>query len=300
MNSVNISAGGASGPRGNRGTAVAPAPEDRWGVFVTGSGEFTHVGGTANAAGFNLDSGGVTAGVDYRFTDHFAAGISLGYMNTTAALAAGGKVDVDGGRIGAYATYFDRGFHVDASVSGGPNSYATRRATPNNTFATGSPDGSEVNLLLATGYEWKKGRFSYGPIASVQYTNARLDGFTERGGFAPLNIFAQSADSTRSALGFHATFDAKVGRVLIRPEVRAAWQHEFGTVNPSLTSSFATLGGNPFTVTGSATGRDSLLIGTGFSIRWSEKFAIFAYYDGELLRSNYSSNNVSVGFRHQF
>lgn len=300
VNSVNVSADGASGPRGNRGTPVAPAPEDRWGVFVTGSGEFTHVGGTANAAGFNLDSGGVTAGVDYRFSDHFAAGISLGYMNTTAALAAGGKVDVDGGRVGAYATYFDRGFHVDASVSGGPNSYATRRATPNNTFATGSPEGTEVNLLLATGYDWKFKGLTIGPTASVQYTNAQLDRFTERGGFAPLNIFAQSADSTRSALGFHATFDAKVGRVLIRPEVRAAWQHEFGTVNPSLTSSFATLGGNPFTVTGSATGRDSLLIGTGFSIRWSEKFAIFAYYDGELQRSNYSSNNVSVGFRYQF
>ena len=296
INSVNVSGGGG----GSRGKAVAPAPEERWGMLMSGSGEFTHIGGTANAAGFNFDSGGVTAGVDYRFTDHFAAGISIGYMNTTASLANGGKVDVDGGRVGAYATYFNRGLHVDAAVSGGPNSYATRRTTPNNTAATGSPEGTEVNLLLATGYDWKFRGLTIGPTASFQYTDAQLNGFTERGGFAPLYILAKNADSARSALGIRATFDAKVGRVLIRPEVRAAWQHEFGDTSYSLTSGFATLGGNPFTVSGPTTGRDSLLVGAGFSIRLNERFAIYAYYDGEMLRSNYSSNSVSVGFRCQF
>ena len=91
-----------------------------------------------------------------------------------------------------------------------------------------------------------------------------------------------------------------MGRAIVRPEVRAAWQHEFGDTGYSLTSGFATLGGNPFTVAGPTTGRDSLLVGTGLSIRWNERFAIYAYYDGELLRSNYSSNSVSVGFRYQF
>ena len=59
--------------------------------------------------------------------------------------ANGGKVDVDGGRVGGYATWFDRGLHLDAAVSGGPNSYRTRRTTPNNTVATGGPEGTEVN-----------------------------------------------------------------------------------------------------------------------------------------------------------
>ena len=100
---VNGSGGGARGPVGRRSKEIARADDERWGVFFTGSGEFTHVGGTANASGFDLDSGGVTAGVDYRFTDKFAAGISLGYMNTKASLSNGGKVDVDGGRVGAWA-----------------------------------------------------------------------------------------------------------------------------------------------------------------------------------------------------
>ena len=48
------------------------------------------------------------------------------------------------------------------------------------------------------------------------------------------------------------------------------------------------------------TGRDSLLVGAGFTILWSPRFSIYAYYDGELLRANYSSHNVSAGFRYRF
>jgi outer membrane autotransporter protein len=292
--------GGAPGPTGKRAREIPIANEERWGLWFTGSGEFTHVGSTTNAAGFSLDSGGVTAGVDYRFTDHFAAGISLGYMNTTASLSNGGKIDADGGRVGAYATYFDRGFYLDAAVNGGINSYDTRRSTPNNTAATGKPEGSEINVLLATGYDWKWKGLTLGPTASFQYTNVQLDGFTETGGFAPLRFATQSADSLRSALGFHATFDQKVGRAIIRPEVRAAWQHEFGDTSYSLTSSFATLGGSAFTVAGPETGRDSLLVGAGLSVLFNERFSIYAYYDGELLRANYSSHNISAGFRYRF
>jgi outer membrane autotransporter protein len=296
INSVNFSIGGSR----RVAPPTPPVNDERWSLWIVGSGEFTRVGSTSNAAGFDLDSGGVTAGVDYRFTEHFVAGISLGYMNTTASIANGGKVDVNGGRVGAYATYFDRGFYVDASVSGGPNSYNTRRTTPNNTTATANPGGTEVNLFLASGYDWKKGPLTFGPIASIQYTNVQLDGFTETGGFAPLSVIRKNADSMRSAIGFHASYDMKVGRAIVRPEARVSWQHEFGDTSYSLTSTFATLGGNPFTVAGPATGRDSMLVRAGVSVQWNERLSAYAYYDGELLRQNYSSNNVSVGFRLRF
>jgi outer membrane autotransporter protein len=82
--------------------------------------------------------------------------------------------------------------------------------------------------------------------------------------------------------------------------VKLAWQHEFGSTAYSITSNFATLGGNAFTVSGPAIGRDSLLVGAGVSFLFNDKFAFYVYYDGELARTNYSSNNVSGGFRLQF
>ena len=292
--------GGLAGPSGKRSKEIAPPSNDRWGAFLTGSGEFTHVGSTTNAAGYHLDTAGVTGGLDYRVTDHFAIGLDFGYVGTTASLVNGGKIDTDGGRLGIYATYFDRGFHIDAAVNGGLNSYKTRRTTPNNTSATGSPEGSEINILIATGYDWKVGHLTVGPTVSYQYTSMHTDGFTETGAFAPLAVSGQNAESSRTAVGLRAYYDAHVGGVIIRPEARFSWQHEFDDTSFSITSRFAAIGGNPFTVSGARIGSDSLLIGLGVSVLWNERLSTFVYYDGELGRSNYDSHSISGGLRLRF
>jgi len=43
-----------------------------------------------------------------------------------------------------------------------------------------------------------------------------------------------------------------------------------------------------------------MLIGAGFAILWNDHISTYAYYDGELFRTNYLSNNVSAGFRLTF
>ena len=292
--------GGLSGPSGKRSKEVAAPNDERWGAFLTGSGEFTHVGSTTNAAGYRFETAGVTGGLDYRVNDHFAIGMNFGYVGTTSTLVNGGKIETDGGRLGLYATYFDKNFHVDAAVTGGLNSYETRRTTPNNTSAIASPEGSEINVLIAAGYDWKVGKFTVGPTASYQYTNVHTDGFTETGAFAPLSVNGQSTESSRTSLGIRAYYDAQVAGIVIRPELRISWQHEFGDAAPTVTSRFSTLGGNPFTVTGPQIGRDSVLLGAGFTVLWSERLATYLYYDGEVGRSNYDSHNISGGIRLQF
>ena len=292
--------GGANGPTGKRSQEIAPPNDAKWGAFLTGSGEFTRIGSTSNAAGYNLNTGGVTVGADYRVNEKLAVGLSLGYANTSASLVNGGSLDADGGRFGIYATYFDQNFHLDASVTGGINSYRSRRVTPNNTVATGSPDGSEINVLIGAGYDFKFGALTVGPIASYQYTNMHMDGFTETGAFAPLTVSGKSADSSRTSLGIRASFEGHIGSVVIRPEVRLAWQHEFGGTSYAITSRFATLGGNPFTVSGTAVGRDSLLASAGFIIMWNERLGTYVYYDGNIGAKNLESHNISGGVRFQF
>ena len=97
-----------------------------------------------------------------------------------------------------------------------------------------------------------------------------------------------------------ASYDWKVGPIHLIPEFRAAWQHEFGDTDYSLVSSFANGAGNSFTVNGPEIGRDSMLLGAGFAIHWNDRISTYAYYDGELFRTNYLSNNVSAGFRIAF
>jgi outer membrane autotransporter protein len=294
---------GLSGPSGSEGktgpSVLAPIPENRWGFFATGLGEFTDVSTADGARGFNLRTGGVTLGVDYRISSNFAIGLIGGYAHTGIDLAGNGSIDVDGGTGGLYATAFGNGFYVDTSVSGGVSNYDTHRPALLGT-ANGSTDGGNLNVLAAGGYDWTQGALTIGPIASFQYTYVSLNSFTENGSLAPLRFADQSVDSIRTALGIKASYDLKIGGVLIRPEIRASWQHEYDDTAYSIVASFANGAGNSFNVVGPKIGRDSLLIGAGVAVLWNDRISTYAYYDGELARTNYDSQSVSAGIRITF
>ena len=291
---------GVTGVEGKSGPSVfAPIPQNRWGAFVTGIGEFTNVESTFNASGYDLATGGFTMGVDYRIGSNFAIGLTGGYAYTGADLVNDSSISVNGGKLGLYATAFGSGFYLDTAVIGGLNGYDTRRTALEGT-ARGETIGGDLNVLVAAGYDWKAGGWSIGPTASFQYTLVGFDSFSESGSLAPLAYPSQNADSYRTAFGMRASYDWKIGPVLFIPEVRAAWQHEFGDTDYSLVSSFANGAGDSFTVTGPEIGRDSLLLSAGFAVQWSDRITTYAYYDGELFRTNYLANNVSVGVRINF
>ena len=294
---------GVAGPTGNEGKEskkmFVPAEENRWGAFLTGVGEWVDVDGDGNARGYDVTTGGFTLGLDYKVTSNFAVGISAGYAGTGADLTNNGRVFVNGGKLGVYATYFDGGFYVDGAVNGGYNSYDTRRNSLAGT-ARGDTDGGELNALIGSGYDWKVGALSIGPTASFQYTYVGIDSFTERGSLAPLTFRSQGSESLRSALGFKASYDWQIGGVVIKPEIRAAWQHEYGDDATKLDASFNNGGGNLFTVQGPEVGRDSMLVGAGVAVLFNERTSTYVYYDGEFFRDNYEAHNVSGGVRLAF
>jgi outer membrane autotransporter protein len=287
--------------------AFVPCPENRWGVFVTGSGDFVNVGNDDfNAHGYDITTGDFTLGVDYRLGDHFAIGVDGGYATSTADLVNDGRVEVDGGKIGGYATVFGKGFfgsriHVDLAGGGGWNSYDTRRTGLEDLAVRGSTNGSEVNALLAYGADWNFGCFNIGTWSTLQYTQINIDRFTEEGSLAPLEIQDQDEDSFRGTTGIRASYDIKAGRcMIIRPEVRAAWQHEYNDRSYPIDARFASGAGDVFRVHGPKIGRDAALVGAGFNIQWCPRFATYIYYDGVLGRSNYDNNAVTGGFRVSF
>jgi outer membrane autotransporter protein len=300
----NMGLAGPTGPEGKSGPSVMqPIPQNRWGFFATGIGEFTKVDDTSVAHGYYLPTGGVIFGADYRVSPNFAIGLTGGYAHTNGDLLYT-SLDVDGGTIGAYATAFGGGFYINAAATGVFNDYESHRVAltipPTLGTANGDTNGNDFNALVAAGYDWKSGGLSIGPLASFKYTYVEFDSFTEHGSLAPLSFSNQNAESTRTALGAKASYDWHVGHILVRPELRAAWQHEFGDNENSIVASFANGAGNPFTVDGPAIGRDSLLIGAGAAVIFNDRVSVYAYYDGELARPNYSSNNVSAGVRVSF
>jgi outer membrane autotransporter protein len=323
---------GVAGPTGDDGKdtkamkTVVPT-ESRWGTFLSGTGEWVSVGNTDNARGYDLESGGFTLGVDYKVTSNFAIGVMAGYTGTTADLVDRGRVYVNGGKIGLYATIFQnqqeaptmskdsskdsskeaptpapsiaKGFYADVAVNGGYNSYDTRRSALQGQ-ARGDTDGGELNVLFGAGYDFKAGGLTFGPTASFNYTDIGTNGFTEHGSLIPLNVHGGTGESLRTAFGIKASYDWKIGGVIVKPEIRAAWQHEYGDSAYALDANFASGAGNSFLVNGPKLGRDSALLGAGFAIQCSERFSTYFYYDGELGRTNYQATNVTGGVRVSF
>ena len=276
---------------------IAP-PENRWGFWAQGGGEFVDVGDTSNARGYDFDSGGVTFGVDYRFSDHFAAGVLLNYTRTRAELGGDGRIDANAFRGGLYAGVFGENAYLNAYVGGGYNDYDIRREGFDG-MPHGSTEGGEFNGLVAAGYDAHFGDFTIGPVASYQYTYTSYDGYLEDGSLAPLRIDSQHAESSRTNVGLRMSYAGHIGSALVTPEVRATWQHEFGDVAYATDARFA-FGGPQFTSHSAEVGRDSLLLRAGFSVQHTPTFSTYAYYEGELCRTNYEAHNVYIGGRLSF
>src|SRR2546422_944331 len=76
--------------------AGAAGQAGRLSAFLNGSFSTGKLDATDREAGFDFDSGGVTAGVDYRLTPNLVLGVAFGYVRTSADFSqSGGKLDSD-------------------------------------------------------------------------------------------------------------------------------------------------------------------------------------------------------------
>jgi hypothetical protein len=194
--------------------ALQPGPTNRWGVWANGWGDFVHLDDTG---GYNFTTGGMSAGVDYLITDHFAVGLFGGYSHTWVNFNPSGSATVNTGRGGLYATYFQQGWWINAAVWGGGNSYSTSRQALAGQ-ANGETDGYEVSTFGDAGHDFHYGDLAFGPTISMQYTDVHISGFGEHGSLVPLSIHGDSQDSLRTDLGGQAYYKWHVGNIPVVPQ----------------------------------------------------------------------------------
>ena len=114
--------------------------------------------------------------------------------------------------------------------------------------ASGSTSGGEFDGYAGGGYDFHWGGFTFGPIASLEYTYVDISGYNESGSLAPLRIVSQNQDSLRTNVGLSASYAWKAGKVQLRPSLRASWQHEYLYSALPIDAQFASGAGSVFTV----------------------------------------------------
>ena len=275
------------------------ASENRWGVWVTGFGDFVNVDGDGNAQGYNFTTGGVSLGVDYRITDQLAIGVMGDYSHTWTSLNPSGHIDVDSGRGGLYATWYNHGIYINGAIYGGHNNYDSGRAGLEG-LANASTEGAEWSTFIGGGYDFHSGQLTAGPIASLQYTDVGIDSFSEKGSLAPLAVHSGSAESLRSDLGFRLFYQWQIGKMVVEPSLKAAWEHEYKYSALPITAGFAGIPGPSSTFFGPSEGHDSAVVSAGVSVQLTPAISTYVNYDGQLGRGNYDSNAVTGGVRINF
>jgi autotransporter-associated beta strand protein len=280
--------------------AISPSKETKWGTFVDGNGIFAEGGDVANLQNYRSQSGGVSAGASYKWTDTFATGVYVGYQGLQAQYDNGQTTD-NAVRFGVFGTYEIGGLYFNALAGGAYHDYSVEREIEFGSIdrtARGRPGAGEFDLAIGTGYDFKAGDFTFGPFTTMQYTYLGVQGFKETGADSlNLDVDPYNSSSLLYTLGAQVGYNWKVSpSVLVTPTLFAGWQHEFLQDGYQINSSFNTGGpASPFSYNTGTPARDNFYGGVGVTVGLGETWQATAIYSAFVGGDNQSSQNVYLG-----
>jgi outer membrane autotransporter protein len=101
-------------------------------------------------------------------------------------------------------------------------------------------------------------------------------------------------------VGFRAFYQWQIGKLVLEPSLKVAWEHEYKYSALPVTAGFAGIPGASATFSGPSEGHDSAVVSAGVSVQLTPAISTSVNYDGQLGRDNYDSNAVTGGVRISF
>lgn len=229
-------------PRGSSGGAAGADAlgGSRWGGFVNGHYNWGDRDRSSLEDAFDFRDYGITAGVDYRFSDALVAGVAVSYSDTEVDFDRNlGEVESDDLGVSIYGSYHTGGgFFIDGHAGFSRIDFDTARrilvvsttsAAGFDTTARGSTDSDQITASIGAGYDHARGDMTISPFARLNYLHLDTDGFREREPLhgLGLDVSSRSVSSLVSALGVNLTKAISTGAGVISPYLGAEWNHEF-------------------------------------------------------------------------
>jgi uncharacterized protein YhjY with autotransporter beta-barrel domain len=280
------------------------ASDKPWDFWVRGNVVLAQGFSQDDVPHFDGNTESVVAGADYRFAEHFLAGVTASYAHTDATLDTdNSSATVDSYSPGIYASYADGGGYANFIGRYSYNSYtANRNISFLGQTADSATDGHEGLLDLDGGWDFHSGAWTFGPVAGVQYTHLTVSSYTEENSDANLSVKEDQSDSLRSRLGGSVRYnfcDCGLG-VRFIPHLEATWQHEFLDQDRGLTSSFTEFAGGSFTVRTPNPSRDSALVDLGLDAQVDDTITVFGDYIVQAGQDDYFGQSLQAGVRLSF
>ena len=280
--------------------------DGRLGMFANGRVAFGAQDTTSNQAGFDFDSGGLTLGADYRYTEQIVLGGSLGYATTSSDFTAQrGDLSTDGLVLSFYGSYYTpKSYFLDWIASYGTSNYDTRRNiiySGVNTSAQGSTDSRQLGISVNAGVDINRGVLLLSPYLRLEYSEIGVNGYTEQGGAGwALGYKDQTLRSLTTTLGGRASWALSQRWGVLTPGVTAEWDHQFKGDARRLTAHFAEDPSVPFTIRTDSLDRDYLNLGVSLAATLPGGKAVFVSYETVLGQQHATFSTINLGARMEF
>lgn len=187
-------------------------------VFVVGDNISRDVETSVVNDAFDVDSVGVTAGVEFGFGANGLIGIAGNFSSGQAKFGNGSaRVDGDSWQGGIYGAYALGPAFIQGHAGYGWSSYDIGRAGVIDRLSA-KPDGSHYLLGAKVGYLVGVGPLRVGPVIALDYARAKVDSYTETGDSAlTLNVGRQRYSALVGSAGLELRGDIEAGGSKLRP-----------------------------------------------------------------------------------
>ncbi len=282
-----------------------------WGFFINGTISSGEQRGNAQRGqvGVDFESRGLTAGVDYRFSNALTAGVALGYADFDAGITGDSSIDTKALLLTGYASWYPtERLYLDGRLSLGRIDFEQARrirftldGQTTDLLARGSADADQFSIAAGLGYHYNYGAWNLTPNASVRYSDTSVDGFTERGA-DPFNLRFEGTDtdSLLFAAGVQVSRAISTTRGVLTPNLSLSFNHESQDEDLTVIARFADGGTQPFRLENPATDSTYGALGLGMVYVGPNGVQAYLNYRTVFGYDDFSRDTINLGARFEF
>jgi outer membrane autotransporter protein len=274
-------------------------PQERWSVFGNLNVTNQRQDRTPEIGGYTSATQGFTLGADRFVGPETLIGVYSGYdRSRTQFDRRRGYISADTATVGAFGSWLKEDWYATGAVQYNHHSYESERYSSVGT-ARGDTTGDQLSAMISGGYDFKQGRWSFGPTGSLTYSHLWIDGFSETGAPIAQRFGNHELDSLQLGVGGRVSYLFPGNFVSIRPEIRSEYRRELLDDDRTLQSTL--IGGGPaFQLQSGALGKDFAVLGGGVTAVFSDSTTAFVNYEAEVGRADYVAHGVFGGVRWNF
>ena len=273
-------------------------PND-WEVWSEGSISFGKIGESSLSSAQDIDSLGITVGVDTKMDDDKILGVALRVGNTDVDVGTfGSKVDTNALSLSLYGINSLENSNFLKHVFGVSylDSDIVRKYEGNTDINTGDREGKQVFGSLNFGREYENGDLIITPTGRIDGSYTALNGYTESGSAAALSYNDQDISSLMASLGVLIDQDVDLENSTVRSRINLEYGKEFASSSKVVTSYVSN--SESFEYQADNKNRDIYTAGLGLDFKHDQGLTISTDYERQQIKGHGYINKftLSAGF----